>query len=154
MAIQNKTLVNNRLGSLLSRVGILSIIALSALITGFISLQFFYQQKVDGYFSDLAIHTSLTDEAALIIRTKDHWITTAGQHRETYKPLLAKELGEYRNHRYVGWFSSYEDWLRSNDGLPFTLMYEVQYEHGISQEAFFFKGIVPARLMAREVNIN
>ena len=154
MAMQNKTLVNNRLGSWLSRVGILSIIALSALITGFISLQFFYQQKVDSYFSDLAINTALADDSALIIRTKSHWITAAGEHRETYKPLLAKELGDYQSHHYVGWFSSYQDWLNSQDGLPFTLMYEVQYEHGISQEAFFFKGVIPARLMAREVNIN
>ncbi len=154
MAIQNKTLVNSRLGSWLSRIGILSIIALSALITGFISLQFFYQQKVDSYFSDQGINTALTDEAALIIRTKDHWITASGQHQETYKPLLAKELGDYQSHRYIGWFSSFSDWVSSHDGLPFTLMYEVQYEHGISQEAFFFKGIIPARLMAREVNIN
>ncbi|MFK0571586.1 hypothetical protein [Endozoicomonas sp.] len=154
MAIKNKTLVNNRLGSWLSRIGILSIIALSALITGFISLQFFYQQKVDGYFSNLDIDTPLTNEAALIIRTKDHWITTSGQHRETYKPLLTKELGEYQSHRYLGWFSSYDDWLASNDGLPFTLLYEVQYEHGMSEETFFFKGVMPTRLMARQVQIN
>lgn len=154
MAIQNKTLVNNKLGSWLSRISILSIIALSAVITGFISLQFFYQQKVDNYFFNPDIDHPLTDSAALIIRTKDHWITTSGQHRETYKPLLAKELGDYQRHQYIGWFSSYDDWLSSSDGLPFTLLYEVRYEHGVSQEAFSFKGITPARLMAREVKIN
>ncbi len=154
MAITNKTLVSNTLGSWLSRVGILSIIALSALITGFISLQFFYQQKVDDYFANLAMSSHLTNEAALIIRTKDHWITASGQHRETYRPLLAKELGNYQNHRYVGWFSDYQGLLNGNDGLPFNLLYEVQYEHGASQESFFFKGLMPARLMVREVGVN
>ena len=154
MAIENKTLINNKLGSWLSRMGILSIIILSAFITGFISLQFFYQQKVDNYFSNLVMNNTSTDESVLIIRTKDHWITTTGQHRETYRPLLTKELGNYLGHRYVGWFSSYSDWLNSNDGLPFTLLYEVQYEHGVSQESFFFKGVVPAKLMAREVRVN
>ena len=63
MAITNKTLVSNTLGSWLSRVGILSIIALSALITGFISLQFFYQQKVDDYFANLAMSSHLTPKS-------------------------------------------------------------------------------------------
>ncbi|WP_419534795.1 hypothetical protein [Endozoicomonas sp.] len=154
MAITNKTLVSNKLGSWLSRVGILSIIALSALITGFISLQFFYQQKVDDYFANLAMSSHLTNEAALIIRTKDHWITASGQHRETYKPLLARELGDYQNHRYLGWFSSYSDWLNSNDGLPFTMLYEVQYEHGVSEETFLFKGLLPTKLAVRQIEIN
>ncbi|WP_066017477.1 hypothetical protein [Endozoicomonas atrinae] len=127
MAIQNKTLINNKLGSWLSRMGILSIVILSAFITGFISLQFFYQQKVDNYFSNLGMNAPSTDESVLIIRTKDHWITTTGQHRETYRPLLTKELGSYQGHRYVGWFSSYSDWLNSNDGLPFTLLYQLNF---------------------------
>ncbi|WBA80740.1 hypothetical protein [Endozoicomonas sp. GU-1] len=154
MAMQNKTLVNNQLGSWLARIGIAFIIALSAFITGFISLQFFYQQKVDSYFSNLDINSLSTDKSALIIRTKDHWITTTGQHRETYKPLLAKELGNYKNHQYVGWFSSFSDWLGSNDGLPFTLLYEVEYEHGVSEETFLFKGLLSTKLVARQVRIN
>ncbi|USE37434.1 hypothetical protein [Endozoicomonas sp. SCSIO W0465] len=89
--MQNKTLVNNQLGSWLARMGIVSIVILSAFITGFISLQFFYQQKVDSYFSNPGISSLPTDESALIIRTRDHWITTTGQHRETYRPLLTDQ---------------------------------------------------------------
>ena len=154
MVIQNITLVNNKLGSWLSRIAIASIIILSALITSFISLQFFYQQQVDSYFANLSQSNLPSDEAALIIRTKENWITASGRHKETYKPLLAQELGAYQSHEYLGWFFSYDDWLNSNDGLPFTLLYEVQYEQGISQETFFFNGILPAKLKAREVRIN
>ena len=154
MAMHNKTLVNNQSGSWLVRIAIASIIILSAFITGFISLQFFYQQKVDSYFSNLGINSLSADESALIIRTGDHWITSTGQHRETYRPLLAKELGSYKRHQYIGWFSSFSDWLNSSDGLPFTLLYEVEYEHGVSEETFLFKGLLSTKLVARQVRIN
>ncbi len=150
MAIKNTVLVHNKLGSGLSRLGIVSIIILSAVVTGFISLQYLYQQHVDRFF----INQTSIDPQALIIGNNDHWITTGKNHFKTYKPLLQKELGDYKSHRFLGWFSSYEQWRNSQDGFPVTLLYEVQYELGVSQETFLFKGIMPARLMARMVNVN
>ena len=150
MAIKNTVLVYNKLGSRLARLGVVSTIGISAVFAGFISLQYLYQQKVEQFF----VNQIPIDPQALIIRSHNHWITTGKNHFKTYQPLLAKTLGDYKSHRFLGWHASYEDWRTSQDGLPITLLYEVQYELGVSQETFLFKGVMPARLMAREVRIH
>lgn len=172
MAINNRTLINtilikNRTASWLSRLVILAIVLVSGLLTALVSLQFIYQQQVDNYFSNnlskegsselqhSSPHESdqALQEDLLIIRTGNNWVSATGRHRKTYAPLLAKELGAYQEHRYIGWYDSYEQWQK-NRQLPFTLMYEVNYEKGTSQERFFFSGILPSKLKAREIRVD
>ncbi|MGB1270545.1 MAG: hypothetical protein ACPG5T_00585 [Endozoicomonas sp.] len=167
MAITNRILTNNRTASWLSRIVILAIVLISGLLTALISLQFIYQQQVDNYFSNhlskegsserhhLSPHASdqTLQEDLLIIRTGNNWVSATGRHRKTYVPLLAKELGAYQGHHYIGWYASYEQWQK-NRQLPFTLMYEVNYEKGTSQERFFFSGTLTSKLKAREIRLD
>ncbi|WP_299731223.1 hypothetical protein [uncultured Endozoicomonas sp.] len=154
MNFENRVLVRDRYQSWVLRGGLLLIVLLSAVVVIFASMQYLYQQQVERYFSAINEAESSVDEGSLIISTADHWITASGIKKDIYKPLLDEKLGAYLSHRYIGWHSNYKDWLNSQNGRAFFLMYEVQYEKGSSEESFLFNGFDASRILAREVMVN
>ena len=131
--------------TLIALLGILCLIAIT------IHLPVTQKKVVDRFFLDSDYSNSLDE--ALIIDTNGQQITVFGQEKQIYQPLLSDTLGTYQSHRYLGWHADYRQW-RKGVNLPFSLLYEVNYSHGVVREYFYFKGGFTPRLWAREVNLD
>ncbi|MGI9279926.1 MAG: hypothetical protein ACR2PX_09880 [Endozoicomonas sp.] len=146
--MRNRTLLDNKNLSLAARAITVVLVLTSTVITGAVSLQYVYQGEVDHYFE-----AEQGSELMLIIQSGHHTLKTTGSGKDNFRPLLGNELGDYKEHTFVGWHADFSQ-MSWGGGFPFFMLYEVRYQRGQTQEFFSYEGLLNPQLVAREVHIN
>ncbi|MGI9274961.1 MAG: hypothetical protein ACR2PT_08960 [Endozoicomonas sp.] len=148
MTAGSRVLVKNRVLSILSR-GLMALLVLAAVTACVgINLPYLYRLQVDEYFSH-----DQANEQNLLIRSGRYTVLAKGvNNRDNFGPLLSHELGEYKAHRFVGWTADVDHFL-DNGELPYTMVYEVEYQKVSTEEHFHFTGFLSPVLAARDVRL-
>ena len=147
MSTSRRILIKSKTMSWFFRFLIAVLVLAAVLVCTALNLQYLYQFKVDDYFQE-----RLEPERSLLIRTGSYTLVAKGKNRRNFIPLLQKELGEYKDHEFLGWSASL-DHLLDNGSLPYTMLYQVDYEKGSTREKFYFTGYLIPVLAVRDVQL-